>query len=282
MLLCCLSVLTVCLAANTPTAQPPVTPTPAPKVVEKINAKDGAAMVWIPAGEFLMGSTEAQIAALLKVHPDWQEAWFSIEKPQHTVKLDGFWMYKNDVTVAQYKKFCAATARKMPSAPVWGWIDEHPVVNVSWDDAAAYSAWAGAALPTEAQWEKAARGTDGRIYPWGNVWDADKCNNWFAKNSPHKTSPVGSYPAGISPYGCLDMAGNVWQWCADWYGVDYYATSPKHNPTGPTTGTARVLRGGGWRHVNTSLSRAAVRIFGVPTFQCGDFGFRCASRSSGP
>jgi len=273
--------VTACLSADAPAAQPLVTLTPAPKVVEKINAKDGAAMEWFPAGEFLMGSTDAQIEALCKDTPGLKDL-LSGEKPQHTVKLDGFWMYKNDVTVAQYKKFFAVTARKMPTAPRWGWIDDHPVVNVTWDDAVAYAKWAGAALPTEAQWEKAVRGTDGRLYPWGNAWDADKCNNWLAKNSPHKTSPVGSYPAGISPYGCMDMAGNVWQWCADWYGADYYQHSPTQNPIGPTTGTARVLRGGSWNYFATRFFRATYRSRFDPMLRIDYIGFRCAVCSPGP
>ncbi len=118
-------------------------------------------MVRIPAGTFLMGSKAGEGS--------------DDEHPQHTVDLTGYWIYRTDVTVAQYRKFCTATGREMPDAPDWGWQDDHPVVNVDWDDANAYADWAGAALPTEAQWEKAARGTDGRIYPWGNDWDATKC-----------------------------------------------------------------------------------------------------------
>ena len=176
---------------------------PAPKRVEAgINPKDGAEMVWVPAGEFLMGSTD--------------DEGVRDERPQRKVYLDGYWMYKTEVTVAQYRKFCEATNREMPEAPEWGWKEDHPVVNVSWHDAVDYAKWAGASLPTEAQWEKAARGTDGRVFPWGNEWDAGACANsvsWSLKG----TKPVGSCPAGASPYGCVDMAGNAWEWCADWY-----------------------------------------------------------------
>jgi len=169
---------------------------------ENINPKDQAKIVWVPAGEFLMGSTENDNEAC----PD--------EKPQHLVYLDGYWIYKMEVTVAQYRKFCEATGRSMPKAPNWGWLDTHPIVNISWDDANAYALWAGASLPTEAEWEKAARGTDGRQYPWGNDWSTEKCIHF--SNSQGKTAPVGNNPAETSPFGCLDMAGNAWEWCADW------------------------------------------------------------------
>jgi len=274
--------LPACLAADAPAAKPPVTPIKAPKVVVKINPKDGATMVWITAGKFLMGSTDAQIEALCKANPSYKKDWFFGEKPQHSLYLDGFWMYKNDVTVAQYNKFCAATAREMRPAPSWGWIDDHPVVDVTWDDAKAYAAWAGVTLPTEAQWEKAAHGADGLIYPWGNEWDAEKCNNWLAKHFLHKTSPVESYPSGASPYGCMDMAGNVWQWCADWYDKNYYKNSPIQNPTGPTTGTARVLRGGSWYSNDSRYYRATDRDCYNPLTRYVDIGFRCAVCSPGP
>ena len=170
----------------------------------------------------------------------------------------------------------------MPEVPAWGWIDTHPV-NVSWNDAKAYAKWAGVTLPTEAQWEKAARGTDGRVYPWGNDWDAAKCNNSVGANHPGKTSPVGSFPAGASPYGCLDMAGNVWQWCADWYGADYYTTSPAKNPTGPATGTVRVLRGGSWGGSGVVYGcRGACRIYYIPYLWVYLIGFRCVALSPGP
>ena len=187
-------------------------------------------MVYVPAGDFLMGSKNGE--------------GYDRERPQHTVYLDGYWIYKNEVTVAQYRNFCKTTGRNMPDPPNWGWKDDHPVVNVTWDEAKAYCEWAGAALPTEAQWEKAARGTDGRIYPWGNDWDKTRLNSYQSGSTA--TTPVGNYPGGASPYGCLDMAGNGWQWCADWYDATYYANSPARNPTGPATGTTRVLRGGSW------------------------------------
>ena len=157
----------------------------------------------IPAGVFTMGSDK-----------------YVDEKPIHDVYLDAYYISEFPVTVAQYRLFCVASQRNMPDAPSWGWIDEHPMVSVTWDDATAFCEWAGVRLPTEAEWEKAARGTDGRAYPWGNDWDKSKCSNFTNSKS---TQPVGSYPDGASPYGVLDMAGNVWEWCSDWYSADYYA-----------------------------------------------------------
>ncbi len=233
----------------------------------KTNPKDGAEMILIPAGDFLMGSTDAD-----KLADD-------REKPQHKVYLDAYYMYKTEVTVAQYRKFCTATDRKMPNAPDWGWQDTHPIVNVTWNDAKAYADWAGAILPTEAQWEKAARGGDGRIYPWGNTWDATKCANRENSgngNTTRGTHPVGSFPTGASPYGVMDMAGNAWEWCADWYGAGYYKNSPLKNPIGPATGECRVMRGGSWFN-SYGICRGALRTDGDPGDNDDGFGFRCAS-----
>ena len=229
----------------------------------KINPKDGAVMVYVPAGQFLMGSKQGE--------------GYQQEHPQHEVYLDGYWIYKNDVTVAQYRKFCTATRRNMPDRPVRGWKEDHPVVCVSWDDAKAYCDWVGTTLPTEAQWEKAARGTDGRNYPWGNDWDKTKGNS--ADSGLKATTPVGSYPGGASPYGCLDMAGNVWQWCADWYGP--YDAAATENPAGPATGGFRVLRGGSW--VNPSGScRSAYRGDLNPVGRGYGIGFRCVGPAGLP
>jgi sulfatase modifying factor 1 len=264
---------------------------PAPKIGDvRINPKDGAEMVWVPAGAFTMGSTEEQIAAVLKKYPkEYQEALkflFDAEKPPHKVYLDGYWMYKYEVTVKQYRKFCKATKKTMPKAPPWGWINNHPMVKVSWYDAAGYAKWAGVALPTETQWEKAARGNDGRIYPWGNDWDASKCASSL-KTGLKSTKPVGSYPAGASPYGCMDMAGNVWEWCADWYDPNYYVNAPTKNPTGPSEAVkfevfgntikgARVLRGGSWYLADYEYCRCADRSYDGPAVRHNSYGFRCA------
>lgn len=220
-----------------------------------INQIDGAEMILIPEGEFIIGSLENDN-----------------EKPQRKVGLDAYYIYKTEVTVAQYRKFCEATRRNMPEEPEWGWRDDHPIVNVSWYDAAAYARWAGAALPTEAQWEKAARGVDGIEYPWGNAWDAGKAQCSANKlGDAGGPAPVGSFPAGSSPYGVLDMAGNVWEWCADWYRSDYYGTQPN----------TRVLRGGSWFNSYLGFFRTTSQGNKNPTAWGDVYGFRCVSRSPG-
>lgn len=256
---------------------------------ECINPKDGAMLVWVPAGEFLMGTSATELAAWLKGHPTDKREDFLDEMPQHKVYLDAYYIYQTEVTVAQYRKFCKATGRTMPSCPYSNrWQDTHPIVNVSWYEATSYALWAGAALPTEAQWEKAARGTDGRVYPWGNAWDAAKC-----VNNTQSTQPVGSIPASASPYGCLDMAGNADEWCADWYSTEYFIQSPARNPTGPKRGEAqvkprvgvfkgkvRVLRGGDWFGVSSIFYRTANRGSFYPDDGWESCGFRCVVRCS--
>ncbi len=247
----------------------------------KINPIDGAEMVWVPAGEFIMGSTDEQVAAEVRELDGAPITAFGLdeEKPQRRVYLDGYWMYKNEVTVAQYRRFCKATKREMPKAPEWGWKENHPIVNVSWQDAFDYSKWAEAVLPTEAQWEKAARGTDGRKYPWGNEWDASKCANGV--NGKLKSpKPVGSFASDVSPYGCMDMASNVMEWCSDWYVSDYYRTAPAQNPAGPSdqsnVSDARVLRGGSWFQNLDIRFRSAARNKTDPKDRFYLIGFRCA------
>jgi len=219
------------------------------------------------------------------------------EKPQHTVYLDAFWIDKTEVTNAQYRKCVQAGDCQEP----WCWDDDHfnapeqPVVCVSWHDAQSYCDWAGAWLPTEAEWEKAARGSDGRVYPWGDEFDCSRGN--FDDETEYDdyvvpggegcdgyvtTAPVGSFPAGASPYGVLDMAGNVWEWVADWYGSDYYARSPSRNPQGPDSGDYKGLRGGTWFDY-PERARCANRFGYNPDSGSNVNGFRCGmSPTSSP
>jgi formylglycine-generating enzyme required for sulfatase activity len=240
------------------------------------NELDGAELVWIPAGGFLRGSPAGRGAG--------------DERPQKTIELDGYWIYKHPVTVAQYQKFCAATGKKFE--PTWGQAmhsgsksdDGVYPVQASWYEAEAYAKAMAAALPTEAQWEKAARGTDGREYPWGNEWDPAKCASM--EETLYRFSsgfrPVGSYPAGASPYGVLDMAGNTWEWVADWYRYDAYQTAADKNPTGPAQGTHKVLRGGCSLY-DERFSRTAARMIQPPhvrDWTCT--GFRCVVDAPAP
>jgi formylglycine-generating enzyme required for sulfatase activity len=213
------------------------------------------------------------------------------EHPQQRVTLDAYYIDIYPVTNVQYGKFLTWIlqskdhSRCHPSEPrgkdhtarLWYYPGRHgpqqPVVGVDWWDAYAYAAWAGKRLPTEAEWEKAARGTDGRIWPWGNQWDKAKCNT--ADGGPGVPTPVGRYPQGVSPYGCYDMAGNVWEWCADWFAEDYYQRGPLRNPTGPERGTVRVLRGGSWIF-EPRFARCTYRVGYDPAWYIYR-GFRCAS-----
>ncbi len=227
----------------------------------RVREKDGMEMVNIPAGEFIMGSPEGEGS--------------DDERPQHTVYLDEFWIDRTEVTNAQYRR-CVEVG--VCTAPPNGPFDDpakmdHPVVFVSWRDAKSYCGWVDGRLPTEAEWEKAARGVDGRIYPWGNDWDPRKLNSKEA--GPGTTTSVGSYLAGASPYRALDMAGNVWEWAADWFDEATYTTTPRENPTGPGTGSVRVLRGGSWS-VGWDLVRAANRGGSAPDGRGDEGGFRCA------
>jgi len=228
-------------------------------LTHKKNERDGKVMVLVPAGEFLMGSTDKDKDAQAN------------EKPQHTVYLDEFYISRYPVTNAEYKKF--KTDWTIPNGK-----ENHPVVNVNWNDAAAYCEWAGGRLPTEVEWEKAASWDDAqkikRMYPWGDTFDKNKCNSIEAGIGD--TTPVGKYsPHGDSSCGAGDMAGNVWEWCADWFDENYYKGSPRENPRGPASGTYRVLRGGAWFN-NLVDARCACRVRLNPVSRSNSLGFRVA------
>lgn len=239
------------------------------------------------------------------------------EHPERRVFVSGFLIDRFEVTNRAYFVFVRSTGHRAPAhssprvtlwennAPLSG-IEEHPVVNVSWDDAVAYCRWAGKRLPTEAEWEKAARGTDGRRYPWGNDWDFTKANSasfwagrtvdfqsgadwdafWLkgdgARLSKEKgingevlTLPVGTFPQGASPYGALDMAGNASEWIADWFDPNYYREAPLTDPPGPARGAIKAMRGGSWLKPAVSL-RTTDRDWGVMDSRPSGTGFRCA------
>jgi formylglycine-generating enzyme required for sulfatase activity len=238
-------------------------------------------MVLVPAGEFAMGSTE--------------EDYIQVEMPQHTVNLDAYYIDKYEVTNAKYWEFLEYMERTgdhskcspseplnknhLPGSPYMGYdykyynYPDYPVNRIDWYDAYAYATWAGKRLPTEAEWEKAARGTDGRRFPWGNVWEIKLCNVGEAD----LPITVGSYEEGNSIYGCYDMTGSVSEWCNDWYHPEYYYKSPKKNPKGPLEGTGkRIIKGGSMFAQNVYNLRCAVRMFGEPSDRNKSVGLRCA------
>ncbi len=260
-------------ATVAPTQAPSPTPEPTGTLAAgalSTSEADGMVQVYVPAGEFTMGS----------------QGLAADESPAHPVYLDAFWIDRTEVTNQMYAVCVAAGACPPPDSsssisrvnyfgnPAFG---NFPVVYVSWDDARAYCEWAGRRLPTEAEWEKAARGTDGRLYPWGDSAPDGTLLNYNVIIGD--TDAVGRY-AGLSPYGALDMAGNAWEWVADWYDPAYYAVSPRDNPTGPAAtgcpeGPCRVLRGGGWDSSAADV-RASRRLFYGPADSRDGFTFRCA------
>ncbi|MCG3146431.1 MAG: Hercynine oxygenase [Gammaproteobacteria bacterium] len=262
-----------------PTPAPPPVNTPAADASKITDAK-GIPMALVPAGEFTMGSDS-----------------YDDEKPVHQVYLDAFYMDVYEVTNAAYKT-CVDAGRCTPPHGTSSYtrssyygnsqFDNYPVINVDWNQANAYCEWRGAQLPTEAQWEKAARGTDGRIYPWGNDFqcrngnfdDETRLDAYVVPGGPNcdgyeDTSPVGNYPSGKSPYGIYDLAGNVWEWVADWYDSSYYSISPSNNPQGPASGEYRAVRGGSWSFDGLYL-RSAYRYGVDPSDSNIYLGFRCA------
>ena len=254
---------------KTPTWKPTKTPTPALGIGStRTREKDDMVMVYVPAGEFEMGSNNGD----------------SNEKPVHMVDLDAYWIDKYEVSNAQYALCVADGDCTMPQSmgsskrsSYYGnpEYDNYPVIYVGWNQAETYCQWAGGGLPTEAQWEKAARGNDGRTYPWGDERPNCQLANYGSGNyCVGDTSPVTDYESGASPYGALNMAGNVLEWVRDWYDSNYYSNSPVENPTGSISVGTRVLRGGSWNY-DDWLIRVAFRYVSDPTNAYCDIGFRC-------
>lgn len=242
-------------------------------LAKKITGKDGAPMVLVPAGSFQMGAGEDDKFAVHR------------ERPSHSVYLDAFSIDQYEVTTTRYAIFLHETKRHPPKY----WSEQvprahgiKPVIGVDWNDAQAYCEWTGKRLPTEAEWEKAARGTDGRKFPWGNVEPSQAFVNINGSCEPGDNSyrygelaDVGSFERGKSPYGVYDMAGNVWEWVADWYGEYYYQNSPERNPRGPSSGKYRVIRGGSCYRIPDNV-RSANRYRYAPSTRLDELGFRCA------
>jgi serine/threonine-protein kinase len=283
------------LGLSTVTPSPTAKPTMSPRQTIKVQvwSADGVEMVFVPDGEFVMGSEELG----------------DDERPNHRVHLDGFWIDRYEVTNDRFARFVEATGYQTEAEKRgWGWVWkdaewekvtgadwrhprgpdsgiegklDHPVVLVSWNDAAAYCRSMGKRLPSEAQWEKAARGisTDsghGWHYAWGDEFDRSKANT--NESGLGDTTPVGSFsPQGDSPYGACDMTGNVWEWVVDWYDSDYYSQAPSANPPGPANGTDKVLRGGAWPF-DEVYARTAFRYNVRPDYTYDFAGFRCSSQ----
>lgn len=286
----------VCTKPALPTAPPATRPAPVATACISsestlpsscrwmINSLDGAAMIFIPDGEFLMGSLPGEGSR--------------DEQPSHRVCLNAYWLYKYPVINRQFMLFTQQTGYKAEGDWKRSCTSEsysHPVVRISWNDADAYCRWVRGVLPSEAEWEFAARGSDGRLYPWGNEWDEDRCR-WSRAHSVAKirkaksgttlvtgcTAQPGTYPEGVSPFGLHDMAGNVWEWCSDWYDERYYQGSSLFNPPGPPAGIHKVVRGGSWFTENPQSLTTTARFWKRPELGDDTVGFRVKISRAGP
>ena len=249
-------------------------------------------MVFVPAGTFIMGNSS--------------KAAFGNRTPAHEIFLDAYYIDKYEVTFKEYEAFIQAGGyekKKYWLDEGWQFIQQYqikgflvlgqdrvhllnhelyntpnqPIIGISWYEANAYCRWVDKRLPTEAEWEKAARGQKGFLYPWGNEMNFENVS--YRITNGRRTVPVGSFPTGASLYGVMDMAGNVWEWCSDWYDGAYYAKSPSKNPQGPKSGAHRVLRGGGWRSTRLQL-QSTYRYHDAPTYRGFNVGFRCAKNAN--
>jgi formylglycine-generating enzyme required for sulfatase activity len=283
------------MASVAPSSGPSAVPSEGSTAGQERTDASGIAQVWVPAGTFTMGTDAAAIAALeAESPPDWVATEFPSEQPAHEVTLSkGYWIDTTEVTNTAFAAFVDAggyTNRSLWSDDGWAWlatkdaarlplhcngdVAEQPRTCVSWFEAEAYAAWRGGRLPTEAEWEFAARGPESRVYPWGDAFDREAANV-LNSLSP---KPVGSYPTGASWVGALDMSGNAMEWVSDWLGADYYATSPATDPSGPATGTVKVEKGGWWGS-NEFVARSAYRHYeDAPTYGDKHIGFRVASQ----
>jgi formylglycine-generating enzyme required for sulfatase activity len=248
-----------------------------------LTGKDGAPMALIPEGPFHMGVPHAARDGGVD------------ERPNHEVFLNSFYMDIYEVTNGRYLQFVTETGHRVPQHPtdatlgLWKGkmmpesVTDLPVINVDWFDAEAYCRWAGKRLPTEAEWEKAAKGQNDWRFAWGDVEPTSEHANFnqLAWRGEATLVQVGIYEKGKSPYGIYDVAGNVWEWVSDWYQVDYYSQSPTHNPQGPETGKYKAVRSSGWQG-ETPQMRVFTRIKSLPNDRNNSTGFRCAQDISTP
>jgi len=265
---------------------------------EIVNERDGTVLVLIPAGPFLMGTREEDVSRLAREH-QWTEDWFEMEIPQREIDLDSYSISKFAITNDQFSKFLNETGKGEVESESYFFVNDYsliemkdgkynprsglgnlPVNNVSWKGAERYCKWAGLRLPTEAEWEKAARGSDGKEYPWGNeppTEELARFSQWvnWDKLKFRVMLPVDALPNGRSPYGLYHAAGNAWEWCSDWYDDEYYKTGPIKNPKGPESGLGRILRGGSWFTHPVKL-RTACRYFMSPDLPNDGYCFRPA------